>query len=307
MSALVVFGWAALVVVVAWRKRPAPARVRALAAAAAGSAAAAAPPGTAATRPMAATPGTDATPGTAATPGTDATPVGGLVLRVADRLGGWLLRRTTGRRWAMGAPGPPQAHLAARRLGLAVLIALAFLPVVPAAAVPAALVAWAAPAAVARRAQRRRLAAIASDLPDIVDLLVLGVGAGLTVHLAVERVARRATGPLADELRQVVDDVALGRRLADALDVLPSPRRAGEAARPLVGALLASERYGAPLAASLGRLADEVRRDRRRRAEEAARKIPVKLLFPLVTCTLPAFGLLTVAPLIASALRSLRL
>jgi tight adherence protein C len=98
--------------------------------------------------------------------------------------------------------------------------------------------------------------------------------------------------------------VTLGRRLADALDDLPT--RAGEAVRPLVGALVASERYGAPLVTSLERLADEVRRDRRRRAEEAARKVPVKLLFPLVACTLPAFGLLTVAPLIASAVRSLR-
>jgi tight adherence protein C len=77
--------------------------------------------------------------------------------------------------------------------------------------------------------------------------------------------------------------------------------------RPLVASLVASERYGAPLATGLERLADEVRRDRRRRAEEVARKVPVKLLFPLVTCTLPAFGLLTVAPLIASAVRSLRL
>ena len=43
------------------------------------------------------------------------------------------------------------------------------------------------------------------------------------------------------------------------------------------------------------------------RAEEAVRKVPVKLLFPLVTCTLPAFALLTVAPLVAGALRQLRL
>ncbi|MGH9224259.1 MAG: type II secretion system F family protein, partial [Acidimicrobiales bacterium] len=135
--------------------------------------------------------------------------------------------------------------------------------------------------------------------------LVLGVGAGLTVHLAVTSVAARAPGPLAAELARTMDDVALGRRLADALDDLPA--RAGEAMRPLVGALVASERYGAPLVAGLERLADEVRRDRRRRAEEAARKVPVKLLFPLVLCTLPAFGLLTVAPLVASAVRSLHL
>lgn len=271
MTALVVAGWACLVVAVAWRHRPAPARVRAFAGAK-----------------------SPADPRSAAA-------AGGPARRLPDRLGGWMLRRLAPRRREAQTPA------AARRVGMAVLAALAFLPVLPAAAVPAALVAWAAPGVAVRRAQRRRLAAIASDLPDVVDLLVLGVGAGLTVHLAVARVAVRASGPLAEELRQVVDEVALGRRLADALDELPQPTRAGEAVRPLVGALLASERYGAPLVAGLERLSGEVRQDRRRRAEEAARKIPVKLLFPLVTCTLPAFGLLTVAPLIASAVRSLRL
>jgi pilus assembly protein TadC len=94
---------------------------------------------------------------------------------------------------------------------------------------------------------------------------------------------------------------------AAALDDLAAPARAGDAVRPLVAALAASERYGAPLADGLVCLADDARRLRRRRAEEAARRLPVTLLFPLVTCTLPAFGLLTVGPLIASAARSLRL
>ena len=157
----------------------------------------------------------------------------------------------------------------------------------------------------ARREERRRLAALAADLPDVVDLFVLAVGAGLTVALAVTMVSRRAGGPLGAELRRACDDVAVGRRLAEALDDIP--RRAGEAVRPLTAALVASERYGAPLAVGLERLAGEVRRDRRRTAEEAARRIPVKLLFPLVGCTLPAFALLTVAPLIAGAVRSLHL
>ena len=107
------------------------------------------------------------------------------------------------------------------------------------------------------------------------------------------------------ELRRVVADVRVGRRLADALEDVPA--RAGEAVRPLVVALVASDRYGAPLSAALERLAGEVRRDRRRRAEEAARRVPVKLLFPLIGCTLPAFALLTVAPLVAGTVRSLRL
>ena len=149
------------------------------------------------------------------------------------------------------------------------------------------------------------MAALAAGLPDVVDLFVLAVGAGLTVPLAVAAVARRAEGALGAELRHAVDEVAVGRRLADALDDLPV--RAGESVRPLVAALVASERYGAPLSAGLERLADEVSRGRRRRAEEAARRVPVKLLFPLVGCRLPAFALLTVAPLIAGAVRSLRL
>jgi tight adherence protein C len=177
--------------------------------------------------------------------------------------------------------------------------------VLPPLALPAAATAWALPALAVRRQHRRRLAAVAADVPDIVDLLVLAVGAGLTVRLAVAAVARRAPGPLGAELARAGQEAELGRRLADALDDLPP--RAGEATRPLVAALVASERYGAPLGAGLERLAHEVRADRRRRAEEAARKVPVKLLFPLVSCTLPAFGLLTVAPLVASAVRSLRL
>ena len=199
----------------------------------------------------------------------------------------------------------PADPITSRRLGRALLAGAAALPVLPPVAPALALVVWAAPGMKAKRRERRRVAALAADLPDVVDLLVLAVGAGLTVPLAVRSVARRAPGPLGAELARACDEVSLGRRLGDALDDIPA--RAGEATRPLVAALLASERYGAPLGPGLERLAHEVRADRRRRAEEAARKIPVKLLFPLVSCTLPAFGLLTVAPLIASAVRSLRL
>jgi tight adherence protein C len=197
----------------------------------------------------------------------------------------------------------PDDPVLARRAGTAAVLVLATAPVLAAAAPLAGLVGWCWPTVQVRRAERRRLAALAADLPDVVDLFVLAVGAGLTVPLAVATVSRRAAGPLGAELRRVCDDVAVGRRLSEALDDVPP--RAGEAVRPLTTALVASERYGAPLAAGLERLADEVRRDRRRKAEEIARRIPVKLLFPLVGCTLPAFALLTVAPLIAGAVRSL--
>jgi tight adherence protein C len=265
MSAIVAVAWFGLALAIGWRYRPVPSRLRAL------------------------------TPSVGAQPASQQSALGLQLAAALTRVGCVVLRR-------VGRPAVPDAG---RRLGTALAVGALALPLLPPVAIPAGLVAWALPAVRERRRQRRRLAAIAADLPDVVDLLVLAVGAGLTVRLAVAAVARRSPGPLGAELARAGHEADLGRRLADALDDVPA--RAGEATRPLVAALIASERYGAPLATGLERLASEVRADRRRRAEEAARKVPVKLLFPLVSCTLPAFGLLTVAPLIASAVRSLRL
>ena len=261
----VFLAWAVLVLAAGWRHRPAPARVRAL-----------------------------SSPSPPSLPTAQSALLTALVAG-PERLGAAVLRRL----------GRPATSVPARRMGTALLAGAFCLPVMAPLAIPAGLMAWALPVLGARRRQRRRLAEIAADLPDVVDLLVLAVGAGLTVRLAVAAVARRSPGPLGAELARAGRDADLGRRLADSLDDIPE--RACEATRPLGAALIASERYGAPLGASLERLSHEVRADRRRRAEEAARKVPVKLLFPLVSCTLPAFGLLTVAPLIASAVRSLRL
>jgi tight adherence protein C len=164
----------------------------------------------------------------------------------------------------------------------------------------------------ARRERRRRQREVAAVAADLVDLFAVAIGAGLNVRLATTAVAHRGPpGPLSEHLRQVEDDVAAGARLADALDRLPTRLAAAgapdETVRSLIAALVDAERYGTPLGPTLDRLAAEARRSRQRRAEEVARRVPVKLLFPLVICILPAFGLLTVAPLIAGGLRALRL
>ena len=206
--------------------------------------------------------------------------------------------------WAiLGRPSPSPED--SRRLGRAVLSAGATLAVLAPAAPAVGALVWAHPSWQERSRRRRARAGLVADLPDVTDLFVLAAGAGLTVPLAVEVVARRGPGPFAVERARVVTEVALGRRLSDTLEEVPD--RLGEEARPLISALVASDRYGAPLLDGLERLGVELRHDRRRRAEEAARRVPVKLLFPLVFCTLPAFALLTVAPLLAGALGSLRL
>jgi tight adherence protein C len=149
---------------------------------------------------------------------------------------------------------------------------------------------------------RRREADLRDALPDVIDLLRLAVTAGLNVHLALRVVAAEVDGVIGDALDDVLRDNDLGVRLADALDALAL---LGEPVRPLHMALVSAARDGAPLAASLERAADEARLHRRRHAEVRARRLPVQLLFPLVMCILPAFGLLTVVPLLAGSLGSL--
>jgi tight adherence protein C len=214
----------------------------------------------------------------------------------SERLGRWLFGRVLRRE---------VDAVLARRLGLAVMAAVLVAPVGAVISLPAAAVAWAVPGLAARRAAGRHQVAVERSLPEVLDLLMLAAGAGLSVRQVVAAVAARGEGPVAPVLARAVTEAEHGRRLADALEDVP--RTAGEVTRTLVAPLIASERYGAELVPALERLAVEVRASTRRRSEEAARRVPVKLLFPLVVCILPAFGLLTVAPLIASAVRSLRL
>lgn len=177
---------------------------------------------------------------------------------------------------------------------------------------PAALVLAGLPPLMARLRRSRSGAAVAravlDELPEVIDLLGLAVGAGLTAPLAVAAVGRRGGGQLAAALAEATSAAARdGRRLADVLDDVPGRLGpAGDAARPLLAALADAARHGTALGPSLERLAAEARTARRHRAEERARRVPILLLFPLVTCTLPALGLLTIAPLAVGALRDLR-
>ncbi|HEX7167275.1 MAG TPA: type II secretion system F family protein, partial [Acidimicrobiales bacterium] len=133
--------------------------------------------------------------------------------------------------------------------------------------------------------------------------IAVAAAAGSNVRLAVDAVVRHGRGPVVDALRSAIREVDGGVRLADALAAIPD--RHGDPIRPLVAVLVDSERYGAPLGPALGTLSAELRACRRRRAEEHVRRVPVRVLLPLVTCVLPAFALLTVAPLLASGMRTL--
>ena len=94
------------------------------------------------------------------------------------------------------------------------------------------------------------------------------------------------------------------RSLADALPAFVD--MLGHEATVFVDALATADRYGLSLAPVLDRLADDIRAERRRRAEAQARTLPVKLAFPLVMCTLPSFVLLAIVPALLGAVSTLR-
>jgi tight adherence protein C len=152
-----------------------------------------------------------------------------------------------------------------------------------------------------RRRRRATDAELARELPVVIDLLGIAVGAGCTPYLAVDVAATWGPPRAASVFREVLRRSELGMSFDSSLD---DAARTAARLRPLVEALLASDRLGAPVGPQLARLAAEERLALRRRAEAHARRVPVKLLFPLVFLVLPAFVLLTVGPGLVAGLQT---
>ena len=153
-----------------------------------------------------------------------------------------------------------------------------------------------------RDAARRR--AVEAALPDAIELLVLCVHAGRSPTQAVVELASRAPPAIVAGFAAVELQLHRGRGLADALFALPDT--IGAEGRELATVIATADREGLPLIPVLDRLAADARAARRRQGEAAARRLPVRLSFPLVGCTLPAFVLLAIAPAVLGALSTLR-
>jgi Flp pilus assembly protein TadB len=133
----------------------------------------------------------------------------------------------------------------------------------------------------------------------------MGVVAGLPVGNALAEACARSTGPASAGFRDAIERSNRGSPLAGEVDRLRP--LLGEAGRPLVTALVASLRLGAPVGPALEAAAADLRTGARRRAETRARKVPVRMLFPLALCVMPAFVLLSVVPMVLDALGNLDL
>jgi tight adherence protein C len=157
-----------------------------------------------------------------------------------------------------------------------------------------------------RRARLRQLA-IARQLSDILDLLVVCVEAGLGLHEAIKVVAtesERQGQDIGRELSLVASEISAGASLGQALRNL-AERTAVEDIRPLAATLIQSEQLGGQIAPALHASSDALRMRRRLRAEEAAQKTTIKILFPLVLFILPAMLMVIIGPAIIQILHTL--
>jgi pilus assembly protein TadC len=148
-------------------------------------------------------------------------------------------------------------------------------------------------------AARRRDAAVAAALPHAADLLAACLAAGASPVDAVGGVAEAFDGPLADRMRGTARAMRLGADPAQAW----GPLRADDPVAALSRAFTRAAASGAPLAQTVGLVAEEQRRRQRWAAEAAARRAGVLAVGPLVSCFLPAFVLVGVVPLILGVAR----
>lgn len=144
------------------------------------------------------------------------------------------------------------------------------------------------------QADRRRME-IDFAIPDFFDRLALGLEAGLGFEIALRRTSENFHGLLGEELRRLVRQLDRGHTMSGALDQLVD-RNPSQDLGAFVASVLQSERLGTSLAKGLRMQTDLLRSRRRRRAQEASRRLPIIIVFPLVFCFLPALMIIYIAP-----------
>lgn len=141
----------------------------------------------------------------------------------------------------------------------------------------------------------RRQAQIQRALPDSLDMLTVCMEAGLGFDAALAQVAQNTSGPLAAEFTRALQEMQIGQARTDALRALLTRTTVPEL-RMFVSALVQAGELGIPIAKVLREQASEMRVRRRQRAEEQAQKVPVKIMFPLITCLFPALMVVIIGP-----------
>jgi tight adherence protein C len=155
------------------------------------------------------------------------------------------------------------------------------------------------------RKVKARQKAILLMIPDTLDLLTISVRAGLGFDAALAKVVEKLAGPLSDEFRRALAEVRVGKARRDALrDIVP--RTEVIPLTNFIGAIIQAEQLGVSISKVLQVQSEQLRIERRQRAEEQAAKAPIKMLFPLVGCIFPSLFIVILGPAIILIVQNLK-
>jgi tight adherence protein C len=144
---------------------------------------------------------------------------------------------------------------------------------------------------------KKRQHLILLQIPDALDLLTISVRAGLGFDAALGKIVEKMEGPLVDEFRRALAEVRVGKARREALrDIVP--RTEVPPLTNFLGAIIQAEQLGVSISKVLQVQSEQLRIERRQRAEEQAAKAPIKMLFPLVGCIFPSLFIVILGPAI---------
>jgi tight adherence protein C len=155
------------------------------------------------------------------------------------------------------------------------------------------------------RKVRQRQHAILLMIPDTLDLLTISVRAGLGFDAALGKVVEKLPGPLSEEFRRALAEVRVGKTRREALrDIIP--RTEVVPLTNFIGAIIQAEQLGVSISKVLQVQSEQLRIERRQRAEEQAAKAPIKMLFPLVGCIFPSLFIVILGPALILIMQNLK-
>ena len=204
-----------------------------------------------------------------------------------------------------GMYGTSPRKLLGYQVMLAIFLAVFALVLVPAmggspiitalSAACAGVFGWFAPMAVVDRKMRQRFERIDKQMPDMIDLLVVTIEAGLGILASMRVASESLPDPLGQELRLTLQEQRMGLSVFEAIESL-GKRADAPNVRIFVRALIQGEKLGVSIGMTMRNVATEMRKRRKAAAEEKAQKMPIKLLFPLVFLIFPAIMIVLLVP-----------